>query len=180
MRELTIEITNYCTHKCSYCSSDAVCDLDEATMIDEDLVFTFLTRGYTQKEIHSIIKKEIKLYDVINISGGEPLSHPQFYLIYKWCKAFAKTVIVYSNLLTNIRYNANIIDGISVEANLTVPYNTEKIHILKRIKQGREKNKPDVHFSRNFDEDCSCDHRILRPDGSVTKHPCDKWSEVKE
>lgn len=50
-----------------------------------------------------------------------------------------------------------------------------KIHILKRVKQGREKDRPEVHLSRNHNEDCNCNHVIIRPNGNVYKSPCEKW-----
>lgn len=158
MKELTIEITNYCPHECKYCSSKTTRNRD-AIFIDKSVVLRFLYK---------------KRFDRINISGGEPLAHPDFYKILAWCKHAAKDVVVYTNALTHIRYNANVIDGIYLEANLTVLSNVKQVHILKRIQQGREKTRPEVHFSRNFTADCKCDHKILLPDGSIGKAPCNK------
>jgi organic radical activating enzyme len=164
-KERTFEITNFCEHNCKYCSSDSVDDMDLAIFLSFE-------------EIENMLKDN--KYDTIILSGGEPLAHPNFYLIYMLCKEHAKNVIVYSNLITHRIFNANVIDSVYLEANLTLLNNVERIHILKRIDQGREKTRPEVKFSRNYDEDCSCDHRVVKPDGSITKSPCNKDIEIDE
>ena len=160
MIEVTIELTNYCLHECKYCSSKTTKFHSEAKFIKVQEVIDFL--------------ETFETIDRINLSGGEPISHPKFYNILLICREFSRDVVVYTNALTHIRYNANVIDGIYVEANLTMLPDVKKLHILKRVKQGREKTRPEVKFSRNFTVDCLCDHKILRPDNSISKTPCNK------
>jgi organic radical activating enzyme len=117
-------------------------------------------------------------FDVIYLSGGEPLAHPKFYWFLHDAKQHAKHVVVYTNALRHIVYNAHVLDGVRVDANLTLGANTEQLHVLKRVDQGREVKRPSVRLSRNFDHEgavCEppCDHVIIRPDGSVGK-PCKK------
>ena len=81
---------------------------------------------------------------------------------------------MYTNALTHIRYNLHVIDGIYVDANVTILPSTDKIHILKRVQQGNEAKRPEVTLSRNWIEDCSCDHHIVRPNGDITLTPCNK------
>jgi len=117
-------------------------------------------------------------FDRIILSGGEPLAHPRFYHILTLCEANADDVVVYSNAIRHIVYNAGVIDGIYVEANLTVLPNVEKLHILKRVAQGREAKRPEVKLSSNWDGDCSkeCEHVVVRPDSSLGR-PCLKKIE---
>jgi organic radical activating enzyme len=164
MKELTIEITNYCPHNCKYCSSNAVDNPKNATYLALVDIAEYLNG---------------KRFDRINISGGEPMAHPEFYNIFILCQEYCDDVVVYSNLITHLRYNQNVIDGVYLEANVTILPEVDKVHILRRVKQGREARRPEVHFSRNFSEDCECDHHILRPDGTLTKTPCNKWSLLK-
>jgi len=159
LKELTIEITNFCPNQCKYCSSNAIDRKEEATFLGINKIMEFL---------------EGKKFEHIILSGGEPLSHPNFYEIYQLCRLHTKDVVVYSNLITHLIYNANVIDGVYLEANLTIPPETDKLHILRRVKQGREANRPEVHLSRNFKEDCFCDHRVITPSGKITDTPCRK------
>lgn len=161
MKELTIEITNYCPHNCKYCSSNSTDDRLRATYISPDNVLRHLTDWD---------------YDRIIISGGEPLAHPNFYDILGYCKPRAKDVVIYSNAITHLVYNQSVIDGVYLEANVTVLPEVDKIHILRRVKQGKEANRPEVHLSRNFYEDCSCEHHVIRPNGDIDKSPCNKYS----
>jgi len=160
--ELTIEITNYCPHRCLYCSSDITSDFQRALFLPYSTIETFL-RG--------------KRYKHIIISGGEPLAHPNFYHILILCGGHTEDVVVYSNAIKHLIYNQSVIDGVYLEANITVLPEVDKVHILRRVKQGKEKNRPEVHLSRNFSEDCECNHRILRPDGKLYLTPCNKWTE---
>jgi len=161
--ELTIEITNYCPHRCSYCSSDVALDFNKALFLPYSIIVNFL-KG--------------KRYNHIVISGGEPLAHPDFYRILVLCQKHTKDVVVYSNAITHLIYNQSVIDGVYLEANVTVLPEVDKIHILRRVKQGKEKDRPEIHLSRNFGEDCECKHRILRPDGKLYLTPCNKWTRV--
>lgn len=160
MKELTIEITNFCEEDCPYCSSDAVKTPPNAYFLDV-------------LDILPVLEKND--YDVINISGGEPLTHPNFYNILKICEMYTESVVVYTNALRHIKFNANVIDGVTVEANLTLKNNTEKIHILKRVQQGREVHRPEVQFSSNWDGCEDCDHVVMRKNGKLYKSPCRKW-----
>lgn len=159
-KELTLELTNYCPHNCRYCSSNAVDNILEATFIDLEVVLKHLNGQYGR----------------IILSGGEPLAHPNFYQILEWCKAHADDVVVYSNAITHLIYNQSVIDGVYLEANVTVLPEVDKIHILRRVKQGKEADRPEVHLSKNFSEDCACEHRIVRPNGEVGLQPCNKWN----
>lgn len=162
MKELTIEITNYCKERCLYCSSDATTNKDEAWFLDpyKDVLMYLWEHGE---------------YDVVNISGGEPLAHPEFYEILEVCKDYAKEVVVYTNALTHIRFNASVIDGVTVDANVTLKDNTEEIHVLKRVKQGREAKRPEVKFSSNWEECGECSHKVMRKDGKIYEAPCRKY-----
>lgn len=160
VREITIEITDYCPNSCSYCSSNA--GPDKSTFLSLDVI----------KE------KLLEEYDIINISGGEPLAHPQFWAILQFCKSKVSPrsglVCVYTNALECIRFNANVIPGVRVEANVPLLSNTDEVHILKMINQGCEAKRPNVHFSRNWVKCVGCSNQTLRPDGSWAKTPCSK------
>lgn len=164
MSELTIEITDYCPHRCKFCSSYATEDYLRAKWMKPWVVQHALSG---------------KRYGIINISGGEPLASPHFWEILQECKRHASVVRVYTNALTNIVYNAHVIDGIYLQANVTVTPETDSVHILRRVKQGREAGRPDVHLSCNHAKECegTCDHHVIRPDGSTSKTPCAKWEE---
>ena len=164
VEEVTFELTNFCPFNCNYCSSKSV-----SSFRDENI--KFISIGRIREELSG------KRYKHIILSGGEPLSHPNFYNIYMLCKDHSEDVVVYSNLITHRIYNANVIDGVYLEANLTLIPETRKIHILKRVCQGRESQRPEVHFSRNYTENCSCNHRIVRPDGRTYKNPCKKYDK---
>ena len=163
--EITLEITDYCPNSCRFCSSDATTHKNNATFMSLE-----------------IVKERLgdERYKHIIVSGGEPLSHPQFYEIWQECKKHTNDPILYSNEITHLIYNPHVIDGVYLEANITITPETDKIHILRRVKQGREKDRPEVHLSRNFSEDCSCGHRVIKPDGTITMTPCNKWQKVEE
>lgn len=146
-------------YDCKYCSSSITNDIKKATFIK---ILTIKKLLVNEK------------YDRINLSGGEPLAHPNFFNIFMLCKEHADDVRVYSNLITHRLYNANVIDGVYLEANLTIPSETDKIHILRRVKQGRELYRPEVKLSRNFKMNCNCDHNVIKPDGTITLTPCNK------
>ena len=164
MKEITFELTNYCPHTCKFCSSDITNDITEANFLSLEVIEEILYG---------------KQFEHIILSGGEPLAHKDFYLIHKICELHTDDVIVYSNLIKHRVYNLHVIDGVYLEANVTPTPETDKIHILRRVKQGKEKNRPEVHLSRNHSEDCSCEHRVVRPNGEIGRYTCDKYSEVK-
>ena len=70
MAEYTIEITQYCLHNCNYCSTNAT---ENGIHINIEIIKQFLKSN------------NILATDRINISGGEPLSHPKFYDILQLC-----------------------------------------------------------------------------------------------
>lgn len=159
--EITFELTNLCYWDCKSCSSDA-------TSNEMDAIFL------PYSEIKNAL--EYVYYEKIILSGGEPLYHPEFGKIMDLCKRRAKDVVVYTNMLTHIVYNAQCIDGIYIECNLNLPENVQKVHILKRVKQGREVNRPEVSLSGNFyNVECNkCDHIVVKPNGKCVLHPCKK------
>jgi len=159
MRELTLELTNYCPHNCPFCSSDAGPSKSAMLPLADAL-----------RHIHSA------KWDRINLSGGEPLAHPRFWAILQNCNTACADVVLYSNALHHVRYNAHVIDGIVVEAAVTVQPGVSGVHILRRIPQGREARRPEVHMSRNWYGECGrgeCGHVLVRPDGG-TGAPCAK------
>jgi len=158
---ITIELTNYCPNGCKYCSSDATTDYDKTIFVKYEDVIGFLASH--------------DRYDTIILSGGEPLAHPQFYNILRLCKQRTDHVVVYTNELSHIVYNAGVIDGVRVDANITVLDSTNTVKILKRVEQGREAKRPDVTFSKNFDGDCrGCGESVLLPNGTIAPSPCKK------
>jgi hypothetical protein len=158
--EITLELTNYCPHTYKFCSSDSVEDYQKANFMPINMVLHIIG------DYH---------FTTIHLSGGEPLAHPQFWHILRMCKRQADDVIIHTNALTHIIFNANVIDNIYVEANLTVSPDVDKVHILKRAEQGREKKRPEVHFSGNCPRDCNCNQIVYKPDGSSSPSPCRKF-----
>lgn len=166
--EITIELTNFCPHHCKFCSSYTIDDIEAASFLDIE-------------EIKNVLRD--KQFEHIILSGGEPLAHPKFYQIFQLCKDHTKDVVVYSNLITHRIYNAHAIDGVYLEANITVTPETDKIHVLRRVKQGKEANRPEVSLSKNHkenNEECKdCTHRVLKYNGEIVKAPCKKYDVVK-
>jgi organic radical activating enzyme len=162
MKEYTIEITDFCPHECSYCSSQA--SPDGASFLSLEKIAEVLNG---------------KEFDRINISGGEPLAHPQFWQILQLAKKHALAVAVYTNALTWICYNATVLkSGVRVDANVPISEGTHTVRILKKVPQGRELERPEVKFSHNWTEECSdCGHRVLRADGVEVKSPCNKYQD---
>lgn len=160
MKEYTIEITNYCPHECPYCSS---CADPQGT--------EFLSLEKVEQVLSG------KTFDRINISGGEPLAHPQFWQILQISKKHADAVAVYTNALSWICYNATVLQsGVRVDANVPISEGTHTVRILKKVNQGREATRPEVKFSHNWDGEChDCGHRVLRSDGVEVKSPCNKY-----
>ena len=171
--EYTIEITQFCENNCNYCSTNAT---TEGKHMSLDSVIDFL------------LANNIQPTDRINISGGEPLAHPYFYEILKACYTLTTNVWIYTNMIRQIKYNAEILaEGITVEANLclhenclekpiTVPKGT-KVNLLKFVPTGRGKDISgiDVHVSGNMRDEClKCEHKLLQADGKIVQAPCKK------
>lgn len=174
--ELTIEITNFCEAGCEYCSTNAVSDRNKAFFL-------------TLEEIVNYLRK-FKYIKRINISGGEPLAHPDFYNILKLCEATCGDVRVYTNSIKHIMYNTDIIKEVIVEANVCmqpgrsvyIPKNANQVHLLQLTNSGRAKNmkKQKFHVSSNMlEEGCgrqcdSCNNSLLQADGQIVPAPCKK------
>ena len=171
--EYTIEITQYCQNDCPYCSSDATNKGKHLPLVD---ILEFLQRNKINQE------------DRINISGGEPLAHPNFYHILQSCLTRTSSVWVYTNALAKIKYNAQVLtDGIEVEANYCLypgcfeqPVKINegtKINMLQFVPTGRGKGlRPqEVHVSGNITGNCvSCEHVLLQANGKIVGAPCKK------
>lgn len=170
--EVTVEITDYCLNECDYCSTNA-------GPIRKNIV------GF--KEIESFLNT-IDVIDRINISGGEPLSHPDFYRILKLCESYTDNVWVYTNVLKQIIYNTDIVKEIKVEANVCltpgrevyIPKNAGKVHLLQLVSQGRAKDmkpaniKVSGNIPRNNCSCDSCDHILLQANRNRVSAPCKK------
>lgn len=167
--EVTIEITQFCEGGCPWCSTSAT---PQGKHIEYEKISAFLDK-----------QTEIKR---INISGGEPLAHPEFYRILKLCYSITDNVWVYTNALRQIKYNTHVLKEINVEANVVVVpgencYISKQVksNLLKFIPQGRDKKEiyPPVNVSRNFydPKGCdSCNHILLQANGEVVTAPCVK------
>lgn len=165
--ELTVEITNFCEEGCDFCSSDAK---PEGGHLSFDKIKEFLD---SYKDVQRI-----------NISGGEPLAHPDFYKILRYCEGITKNVWVYSNAIKNLAYNSHVIREVNVAANVCmvpgkavyIPKGSFSVHVLKFIPQGRGKDKATVSVStsKNFTgERCPyCEQPTLLADGRIAHSPC--------
>ena len=178
--EVTIEITQKCPHACPYCSSNATLN---GKHLNKKRIFNFL------KAMQKITDLDIER---INISGGEPLSHPDFYEILMFCYSITDNVWIYTNTIRQIIFNSDIVKELKVEANVCViggkeiyiPKNVDRVHLLKLIRQGRAKDytKQNVTVSSNFlaERDCSsCNHVLLQADGKIVEAPCKKKYKCK-
>jgi len=167
MTEYTIEITQYCTHNCNYCSTNAS---KNGTHINIETIKQFLKLNNIQQT------------DRINISGGEPLSHPKFYEILQLCKQLTPDVWVYTNELTQIRYNTSVIKEIQIEANVClmpgedvyIPKNAHKVHLLQFVSTGRGKNMKTVNMKLSGENCAECNHQVLQANGKVVDAPYKK------
>ena len=179
--ELTIEITQRCPEECDYCSSRSTRD-SEIMLTVEDVM-----------EIIESIDRQVGMESIgrINISGGEPLSHPDFLKIKHWCDVMAgrENVYVYTNAITKLIYNTSVIEnGIEIHANVVlipgrpanIPKRADVVHLLDLVKQGRAEDLDvpdlDYHVSRNLlEKECSgCSHILVQADGKVRIAPCKK------
>ena len=175
MIERTIEITNYCPYAdtCPYCSTNATSDMDKAKFLTFDEITNFLVEGIER----------------INISGGEPLFHPEIGKIIWACMKSCKEVRVYTNMLHHIQYNTDFVKDIKIDANVCMvagkhaylpkPTIKVKTHLLKLIHQGKGKSLPEqyVEVSRNYCDETHCDdcgHILLQADGKIVTAPCKK------
>lgn len=175
MNEVTIEITNYCPHYCGFCSSNA-------SRRGKSLPFEKIQRFLIYKQPKG------KKYDRVNISGGEPLSHPEFYEILQLCKNLAKQVVVYTNELEHIAFNARVIKEVHVHAQVPlvpgsyvrVPKGSFEVNLLKFISQGRGRNIPEVEMTASCNigrsqKTCeTCSNLTLKANGEVVPSPCKK------
>jgi hypothetical protein len=195
--EVTIEITSYCDYNCDYCSTNAS---KKGKHLGFEKIEEFLKSSW--KNVFDAAPRfldesvgwrdnEYAVIERINISGGEPLSHPRFYDILKLCRSYTDNVWVYTNALTQIIYNSDIVQEIKVEANVClipgrniyIPKDVSKVHLLQLVKQGRAKNMEPgkYHVSSNIEkvEDCdhncnNCQHILLQADEKIVAAPCKK------
>ncbi len=161
MAEITFELTNHCPHECKFCSSMA--GPNKNILLDI-----------------SHIKKHLdgQFFDIINLSGGEPIAHPQLWVIVNLCREHLTSLgelWIYTNAFDGIRYNAHVRDRIKIHANVTIHSDTDAVHILKRQNHGREATRPEVKISGG--ECKTCDHMVIRPNGDVEK-PCGKSNKL--
>jgi len=159
-KELTVELTDYCPNSCEFCSSNS--DPNQTTYLGLEIALKEI--GETEAEI-------------IHLSGGEPLAHPEFWKVLQAAseKVGAENVIVHTNAIRQLAFNLHVIPGVKTHGYIT-PEGVDVLHIAKRIKQGKERKKPEPYFSSNWDScgDCAeCEHRLVNPDGVVGK-PCNK------
>ena len=169
MVEVTVEITKQCLNECPWCSTGATPD-------GEHLSFEKI------KEFLDSIDN----IDIINVSGGEPLRHPEFSKIWWYCRSKSEKVVLYSNAIEYLKYNTYVIKEINIEANVVMVPGQEcylsskaKNHLLKLVHQGRAKDFPnhEIVVSRNFYDPnaCeTCDHILLQADGKTVSAPCKK------
>ena len=173
MKEATIEITQYCPYgDCDYCSSNASLDGEHLPL---DLILETIEKFEPLK--------------VLNISGGEPIFHPNIGEILWQSRKKAKKVRLYTNMIDVLLYNTDKVKDIEVEANVCMiggrsrylpkPIINVKTHLLKLVHQGRASDLPEQNIvvSRNFwdiDSCKDCDHILLQADGKVVKAPCVK------
>ncbi len=166
--EITVEITQFCPYSCNYCSSNAG---QEGKHLNFKTIQTFIN---TFTEI-----------DRINVSGGEPLSHPDFWKILCLCYEKTENVWVYTNMIKGIKYNSDIINDIKIEANVClcpgkriyIPDTSHTVNLLPFVSQGRGKNIRPVklYIARSLTGGCDfCNHYLLQSDGKVVSSPCKK------
>ena len=161
MKELTLELTDYCPYECTFCSSNA--GPDKGRFLD------------IERAEEVILDTDAQ---IIHLSGGEPLAHPHFWTILRLAQARVggRNVRVMSNAIQWLSYNASVLDGVRVEVNLTAESGLDQVNVLRRVDQGREHEQPVVKFSRNHGDACpgDCGHRVVRPDGTIANTPCRK------
>lgn len=171
--EYTIEITTHCPHCCDFCSTSAG---PQGKPLAVEHILEFLRC------------RTITGGDRINISGGEPLSHPDFWDILQACYALTDDVWIYTNAIRQLRYNAAVLDEITVDANVClvpgrsvyIPRKADCVHLLQLVRHGRAQTMSPVrlHLSGNATRDASacqeCKHVVLQADGQIILGPCRK------
>lgn len=198
MKEITFELTNYCPHHCQFCSSNVTDIYSNAIFLNPYQILEEIKHRLSINNIFAMnltIHEEIRMillypeqkyvnntiwFDRIHLSGGEPLSHPRFWEILCICKYFSKDVIVHTNALRHIAFNLHVLDNIYIESYQTISPDVDQIHILKRIEQGKELKRPEVHFSQNWMQNCSCHHDMVLPTGTIAQSPCKKEKIIRE
>ena len=87
--EVTVEITQFCGENCDYCSTNATTGGGKYLSVDDFI------------DIIKEIEKSGREIGRINISGGEPLSHPSFFGIKETCDEIVgrKNVYIYTNAI---------------------------------------------------------------------------------
>jgi molybdenum cofactor biosynthesis enzyme MoaA len=172
MTEVLLEITKKCKEQCPYCSTDSSPDGDHKPF------------GDIVRELDSV--ENIR---TINISGGEPLYHPQIGEIIDHCLSITEDVWIYTNLIKQLRFNSDIVKEVKVHANVCVvpgesvyiPENVDQVHLLKLKHTGRGKDLPEtkITVSHNFETDSThdcenCKNIVFQADGKVVESPCKK------
>lgn len=84
MKELTLEITNYCAATpCSWCSSNSTTGWDAKPM--------------SYQKVFGLLAKYRRECDVVRLSGGEPTSHPKIDSIIEYAKKLGYKVVLLTN-----------------------------------------------------------------------------------
>ena len=175
IRERTIEITNYCPFGCSYCSSDSLSTTQMGGGAGQMLSY---------EDVHMRLYEAKKDgIELIHISGGEPMMNRYIgSILLDARELFGRGIILHTNLIPQIGYNPNVCEGVRIHAYMT-PDQVDEVHILKRVKQGREARVPvpKVHCSSNWRVECQkgCDHLVIKPDNTVVKGPCRKFEPTE-
>jgi len=167
MAEYTIEITQYCPHNCNYCSTNTT---ENGLHLHMEIIKQFLKSN------------KILATDRINISGGEPLSHPKFYEILQLCKQLTPDVWAYTNTINQIKYNTSVIKEIQVEANVClmpgedvyIPKNAHKVHLLQFVPTGRGKDIKSINIKLSGEDCANCNHKVLQANDKIVDAPCKK------
>ncbi len=161
-REFTIEITDYCPFDCPFCSTDTKDSREAATWMSVMRASRLLQEG------------EEAGREIVHISGGEPLFHRDIgHILWEAAHLFGfENVWLHTNLIRNVATNFHAAPTVQFHA-FGTPEGYDQIHLVKRVCQGRDK-RPEVSFSRNFDEVCDCDHYLIRADGMRVLGPCRK------
>ena len=122
MKELTLEITNYCTGFCSWCSSNSVYG-HGSTKLSYQKVFKLLD------------KYCLEGFDVVRISGGEPTSHPHIVAILNHAKIRGYYVVLLTNGSGGIKrvIEANSVDEYVV--NVVEDYSLKTVEVLRYLKK---------------------------------------------
>jgi len=183
--ERTIELTNFCPFDCSYCSSNSISDLETGDY-QELLCQQVYARMHEAKDDG---------IEIIHISGGEPMIHCDIgWILLEARHLFGRGVVLHTNLIPQIAYNPNVCEGVRIHAYMT-PDQVDVVHVLKRIKQGREARapvlafredyvakEPAVHCSANWRHQChgDCGHLVIRPDNTVVCGPCRKFDSAQK